>query len=301
MKTVKHIKYILLIVVAFSFASCERDAKNVDLPSIQPQLVVQGVLSPQEPETRIYVSLSSPVFGSISSQDWIRDATVQISDGTTTVPLVFEFGSFANYYVADSVKLKIHAGKTYTLWVSTPDGKTVNSKCTVPFPADTTSLKYNWDTTSVYNANAGGIERTVRLNMEWTDFAGGANYYRAGADVISYPLSNPSQDIFERMYNNTFSDLLTDKNKDGGIMARRDLIATISEYFGGQTGSFSFRPKGIKMYLVNCDENYYKFHESANRNDSGDPFSEPVLVHNNIVGGLGYFGACNQFIKEVRF
>ncbi len=301
MKIVQHIKYTVLIVVAFSFASCERDAKNVDLPTIQPQLVVQGVLSPQEPETKIYVSLSSPVFGTVSSQDWIQNATVQISDGTTTVPLLLEFGSLASYYVADSLKLKIQAGKTYTLWVSTPNGKSVNSKCTVPFPADTTSFKYNWDTTSVYNTSAGGIERTVRLNMEWRDIAGGANYYRAGADVIVYPVSNPSQDIFERMYNNASSDMQTDKNKDGGIMARRDLMTTVSEYFGGQTGSFSFRPKGIKMYLVNCDEHYYKFHESANRNDSGDPFSEPVLVYNNIVGGLGYFGACNQFIKEIRF
>jgi hypothetical protein len=301
MKTVKHIKYLLLVVVAFSFASCERDAKNVDLPIIQPQLVVQGVISPQEPETKIYVSLSSPVFGTISSKDWIKDATVQISDGTITVPLQLQFGSSASYYAADSVKLKIYAGKTYTIWVTTPDGKAVNSKCTVPFPPNTASLKYNWDTTSVNNASSGIIERTVRLNMEWADEAGRVNYYRAGADVITYPVNNPSQDIFERMYNNTYDDLLTDKNKDGGIMARRDLTATVSEYLGGQTGDFSFRPKGIKMYLVNCDENYYKYHETANRNDGGDPFSEPVLVHNNIVGGLGYFGACNQFIKEVRF
>ena len=301
MKTVKHIKYILLIVVAFSFASCERDARNIDLPSIQPQLVVQGVISPQEPETKIYVSLSSPVFGTISSQDWIQNATVQISDGTTTVPLQLQFGASASYYVADSLKLKIQAGKTYTLWVSTPDGRNANSKCTVPFAADTSSFKYNWDTTSVYNASSGGIERTVRLNMEWMDIAGGGNYYRSGADVITYPVNNPSQTIFQRMYNNSLSDLLTDKNKDGGLMARRDLIATVSEYFGGQTGSFSFKVKGIKMYLVNCDEHYYKFHEAANRNDSGDPFSEPVLVPSNIVGGLGYFGACNQFIKEIEF
>jgi hypothetical protein len=301
MKTIKQLKYILLLTVTMGFASCERDALNVELPSIEPKLVVQGFVSPQEAATKIYVSISSPVFGNIPSENWVADATVKITDGSIVVPLQLDATTPELFYFADSNTLKIRAGATYTLWVNTPDGKSVSSKCTVPFPADIASLTYNWDTTVVNNGTSGGIERTVRLNMEWKDIAAQTNYYRSGAYVVTYTIDNPTTFFNEQMYNSSYTDLQTDKNKDGSIMAKRDLTAVVTEYVGGQTGSFSFRPKGIILYLVNCDENYYKFQETALKNDSGDPFSEPVLVHNNILGGLGYFGACNQYIHEINF
>lgn len=294
-------KYILLAIAAASFTSCERDANNIDLPTIEPQLVVQGVISPQNTETRIYVSLTKPVFSRSNNVEWITDATVKISDGTNTVQLQPVFSSSKSYFVADSSTLKIIEGKTYTLWVNTATGRAAKAECVVPYSSNTASLVYKWDTTSSYNSSIDAIERRIRLNMEWNDVAGGENYYRAGADVITYSVADPTKEYNEQMYNNTLSDLLTDKGKDGQLLARRDLDGLVTEYLGSVVYDFSFRPKGIRLYLLNCDINYYKFHESADRNSNGDPFSEPTLIYSNINGGVGYFGACSQYIKEIMF
>lgn len=292
---------LLLAITALCLSSCTRNATNVDIPTIEPQLVVQCFISPQDSAIKAYVSMSSPVFGNTSSLDGVTDATVKISDGVLTVPLKLEFSNGNSYYIADTSALKILAGKTYTLWVSTLSGFAAKASCTVPYPADTTSLKYNWDSTSETNTETGGIDRTIQLNMEWKDAPGESNYYRVGAFVLTYLADNPSSNFQEVMYNNANNDLITDKNNDGSILARRDLTAVVSEYDGGVISGFSFKPKGIKMYLLTCDVNYFKFHESADRNSNNNPFSEPTLIYTNIDGGLGCFGASNQFIKQVNF
>ena len=54
------------------------------------------------------------------------------------------------------------------------------------------------------------------------------------------------------------------------------------------------RPVGrLEVYLVNADENYYRYHDAVQRQNrvDGNPFAEPVPIPTNIQGGLGCFGA----------
>lgn len=304
MKLVKTTLYSLVLVLAsISFTACERDANNVEIPTIEPKLVVQCFISPQKPVIKAYVSLSSPIFGVYRNTDWINDANVEISNGSITKKMVLNNTSTIEpYYEIDSNDFKIEAGKTYMLMVSTPDGKTINAECTVPYPVDGTTITYNWDSISNVDINGGVKELKFRMNMQWRDVEQGLNYYRAGANVLLHPIDDSTRISSGRMYNDYFTDLQTDEGKDFGTFSRNGMEHTIMEYIGGSTGSFSFRAIGFDIYVLNCDENYYKYHKSAEGNNGGDdPFSEPTLVYSNIIGGLGCFGASNDFIKSVRF
>lgn len=295
------IKNKIIIAILASIAvfgtSCEQDAKNVTIPTIEPQLVVNCFLSPQDPEIRAWVSLSRPIFGTINQNNEIVDADVKLSDGTNTVTLTY---TPKKVYTISSAALKIEGGKTYTLFVSAV-GKTVKATCTVPVLFDTTSITLKWDTTFNIKRNEGVIERTVRLDIGWKDKQNGEDFYRVGADAMVYTVVDTTNITFQRLFNNEYTDLVSDKNKDGETLRRSRLETTVNEYFGGITGTFSLRIKGLKMYLLSCDKNYYLYHKSAEVNTGGDPFTEPVLVYSNVQGGLGCFGASNQYIKEINF
>ncbi len=291
---------VTALLVCMGFASCEQDAVNVDIPIIEPKLVLQSFISPQDTQIKVYVSLSRPVYNNnIKNNDWIKDADVKISDGLTTKQLLFD-GLSGTRYILNASQMPIVAGRTYTLMVNTKDGRSAKATCTVPYPTDTASLSYKWDTTANRNDNDGNIARTVRLNMSWNDIAGGINYYRAGASVRVIETTGAPNETLQNMYGPSYSDLQTDKNKDGQKMTINDLSAEVNEQIGGTVVGFSFRPVGIRIHLLSCDENYYKYHISAVNNGS-DPFSEPTLVFSNVQGGLGCFGAYNGFIKIISF
>ena len=302
MKTLKFYTHILLLLtLGIGFSSCERDAVNVDIPLIQSKLVVQCFISPQNPVTRAHVSFSSPIYGNSPREDWIRDAKVEITNGTTQATLVATNFNGRPAYEIDSSAFKIEAGQTYTLYVSTTDGRKVNAQCSVPFAIDASTLTYNWDTIVKIDQNVGSIERTVRLNMKWRDAQQGENFYRVGANVLVCALNDTTITFRERMSNNRFSDLFTDEGEDGKTFERNSLEQIVAEQIGGSVNEFSFRPKGIDIYILNCDKNYYRYHKTAENNNGEDPFSEPTLVFSNIIGGLGCFGASNRFIETIQF
>lgn len=291
---------ITALLVCLSFAACEQDATNVDIPVIEPKLVVQSFISPQDTLIKVFVSLTRPVYnGNINNNGWITDADVKISDGLTTKQLLFD-GLSGTKYTLHTSQMPIVAGKTYTLMVNTKDGRSAKATCTVPYPADTASLTYKWDTTANRDDNVGQITRTVKLNMSWNDIAGGVNYYRAGSFVRMVETNGTPEETLQTMYGPSYSDLQTDKNKDGQKIAMNDLSAEVYEQIGGTVMGFSFRPIGIRVYLLSCDENYYKYHKTA-VNNGGDPFSEPTLVFSNVQGGLGCFGAYNEHVKIISF
>lgn len=301
MRVFKYSWYIVLIATIIGFSSCEYDATNVDIPVIESKLVVQCFISPQKTKVEALVSFSSPIYGNNKAEDWIDNATVEITNGTIQKKLTLNNNGFRPKYEIDSNDFKIEAGRTYTLYVSTPDGRTVNATCTVPFKIDSTSLVYNWDSVVTKKPDVGSIDRTIRLNMKWTDRQQGENYFRAGANVLIYAENNPNNVLKERMSNNSYSDLFTDAGKDGATLERNSLERTVTSQVGGSVGQFSFIPKGIEIYILNCEENYYKYHKTSESNNIDDPFSEPTLVFSNIIGGLGCFGASNEYIKTIDF
>ncbi|CAA9283047.1 MAG: hypothetical protein AVDCRST_MAG95-3437, partial [uncultured Adhaeribacter sp.] len=113
-------------------AGCEEDVTDKIKIDGKSQLVVTSFISPQDTVLTVQVQKTRPVVGITQNpnQGKIINATVALSDGTQTVPLLYE--AQREIYRVKASALLIAAGKTYTLTVSTPDGLSAKGICTVP-------------------------------------------------------------------------------------------------------------------------------------------------------------------------
>jgi len=63
----------------------------------------------------------------------------------------------------------------------------------------------------------------------------------------------------------------------------------ISSYFSEYNTTDS-----IRYYIINCSEEYYKYHMSVKNYQGDDFFVEPSLIYNNVENGLGNFSSFNM-------
>ncbi|MBC7571767.1 MAG: DUF4249 family protein, partial [Spirosoma sp.] len=141
--------------------------------------------------------------------------------------------------------------------------------------------------------------------LRWLDPAGEVNFYRvAGQNEYTYKTqirstpNGPVRDSLIRgqdswVFNN--GSTTTDLGRDGQeLISSRGRLAMVYNFRNGEQPS---RPKGkLTAYLLNVDENYYRYHDEVARQSKvrNNPFAEPVLIQTNVRGGLGCFGAYNK-------
>ncbi len=83
---------------------------------------------------------------------------------------------------------------------------------------------------------------------------------------------------------------ITDESFDGGTFRGR-------LQFYGNLGSGNF---ALRVYALTEDGFRYLRSYTAYEDSRFDPFSEPVNVHNNVVGGYGFFMVSNLLEVEVE-
>ncbi len=275
MKTL-NIKILAIVILSVTLTSCEKVVTNVDLPDAEQQLVIQSFISPQDDITKVWVSLSTPVFSETPydiEEDFLDNATVVISDGATSKTLVFK--NSKNYYYISSLDFPIVAGKTYTLNVSTPDGKKCDAMCTVPL-SNPLSFELVSIDTNTYDDDYGF------LKTRFKDISGEKNYYR----VFAYDKRPHAGDtIYNELYPEYGNEVFTDINNDGNWL--------------NQTFHFYNNIKILVFNILNVDKHYYSYHKSVIGNEDGNPFSEPVIVYSNVNNGLGVFCAYNSLSEEI--
>jgi len=261
----------------FVLSACDDDPLSKPVNHVQipytPRLVVQSFICPQDSVIRVSVLRTEPTVGKVEvnkgKYDFVKDALVTLSDGTTTVTVPYD----KNWSVfrMRAEQLPIVAGKTYYLSVRSPDGLRAEASCTVPASVvDISSVKRTRE------KNDKGREKMV---ISWQDIAGEANYYRVM--IMSYF----SNDNYFFLQNELTYDPLTDEGKDG-----QRIFSQRMEY------QESYPKYPYVLLLCNVDRPYYEFHRTfaiqvANRDN---PFAEPSLMYTNIQGGLGVFAAYNR-------
>ena len=274
----KNIYRIISGLVALTAISCEELVESVDLPQVEPVLVVQSFISPQDSFILVSVSESMPVLGTVSSFEqvnYIDDATVTIYDGEGHSKVV-PFSGISGKYALPATMFEVVAGQTYYLEVTDKQGRQVKSHCTVPAYANETLAITGFDTVG------DGDFKDIYVKYQFTDTPGDQNYYRvavngtaideSGTGLITFPIS----DYYEgQIY-------ITDKNQDGKTFLFRQHI--YEDYL-----------VSVTFLLLHTDRHYYDYHKSVSGFIGDDPFSEPVLIYTNIEGGLGVFAAYNQF------
>jgi hypothetical protein len=276
-----YIRIASFLAMGFLFASCERDA-NIEVPVAQPQLVVGSFLSTDQDSFFVSLTLSNPVFSGNNSQtrnEIVRNATVVISDGTSSAPLIFS-NQFEQYYVASSVYALV-PGRIYTLNVSTPGGLKAQGTCRLVSASSVANI-YTGIDSIVKSDEFGYREVEYRLTVRWDDVPEEKNYYRVYAvakqvyfgDTIYTPVSG---------YNDVY--LKSDEGKDG-----QSLKETL--YINSSRGVFEDGGDGLigyEVYVLKTDEHYYRYYKSLSNYSGDDPFSEPVLIYTNVENGLGIF------------
>lgn len=295
--------YSLLTISQFLLLSCESLIKEIDpsfLPETDSKLVVACFISPQDTVLAAKVTETKLLIGTTGDiKDDITNATVSLSDGSKTIQLIYN--AKLGYYRALPTNLPILVGKTYTITVSTPDGRKVSASTTVPVHTDIKEVRI--DSTTINESQRGNnvINKSYDVKVIWQDKTGESNYYRAISEygMIFYlpdPKNNkniiPTQVI-------TLIDLRTldDKGTDGQLLSlSRDYQPT----FASGTG-IKGRLDKIRVGLFQTDIHYYNYHTSLRRQrENNNPFAEPVLLYTNINGGFGCFGAYNATWQEFK-
>ncbi len=300
--------YSLLIISQLFLLSCESLIKEIDpsfLPETDSKLVVACFISPQDTVLAAKVTETKLLIGTTGDiRDDVTNASVSLSDGSKSVRLVYS--PKLGYYRALSSELPILVGKTYTITVSTPDGRQINASTTVPNNIAIKEVKI--DSTKVNDFQQGNSVTNTEYDVKviWQDKAGEPNYYRAISEFIF--LYRIVDSINKKVINAPVSaivDLRTidDKDADGKLLSlnRAYLPTNIGGNIQGQDANLKTRLDKIKVGLFQTDIHYYNYHTSLRRQrENNNPFAEPVLLYTNINGGFGCFGAYNATWQEAK-
>jgi hypothetical protein len=285
----KRASLFLIVSVLLLAAGCEKDA-NVKLPEVEPKLVVTSFLSPQDTLIKVWIKKTRPIFESydVNTSDAVADATVIISDGTASATLAFDpTGSNNGYYKIPAAVFPIVENKTYSLSVSTPDGKSASAVTTVPsFSIVTFNANISYVT---LDSTATNYKRQYDIVCSWDDVPGSGSKYRIVVMKAEY-----DHFLGDTLYYVFMDDFVNDEGKEGTRMEfKYQRTAYYYDYASANTNLI-----GYNIYLYQINDEYLKYHKTV-RSSGDDPFSEPVLVYSNITGGLGVFSAYNELGKII--
>lgn len=281
-------KIILALSAFFSlflFSCNSFFESDVDIPAEKPKLVVYGYLTAEDDTIKLSVQYSKPIYTVTNYYTEfyppVTDATVKISDGSTTINLVYD--AYQRKYV--SAEMQVMAGKTYSLEITTPRNERVTSSCTVP-----TSEVPIIEITSVENDSIYIYNRIINFRLR--DIPGKGHFYRVLiAQIFSYSEFSQIPDYVYHVPLQTGEEYFSDANKDG-------------EYFIFRTAPLGLgesQVQEVTFYTSITDEHYFNFHKSVLGFQSDNPFSEPTPVYSNIEGGLGVFAASKAHTFTLAF
>ena len=273
----KKLTYIFLLASIALLSACERDVTGVEVPKVNPELVVFSFISPEEFHIKVNVSLSRPIFGKPTPNANVNNAVVTLSNANGQKVTLPYADTIAAYYTNQNV-MPIEPGKTYTLEVEYSNYKT-KATCTVPLskPEVTEII-----TTKLADPNSGNNGPFYIYNYKFNDVASKKNYYRVMTQYYSAPGSwGPGY----------YSEICGSFYDDEGFEGK-----TIS----GKCEDYSFSSIENKRYffLLNTDVHYYEYMRRRVNYFGDDPFSEPSPQYNNMIGGLGVFASYRMSIKE---
>jgi hypothetical protein len=271
--------FAALLLLSF-FSSCERDA-NVDLPEIDPKLVLVSFITPQDTLITATLTRSQPIFQAYdpNANQPVSNAVITMSGNSGSVQLLYN--ATLEKYTAPIAALPIVAGATYTLTATTPSGESVEAQTTVPVNNGISGFSVTINDSLIEYPFS--VQLSTQLTFVMNDFPAEENYYRFfSAIVIRDTLTNDTNSV------RFMSQLFSDNNQDGQSI-QSILQGTWSEY--DPTGSR--KVVGYDFWMFNANLDYFRYHKSLYNYAGDDPFSEPVLIYTNVKNGLGVFAAAN--------
>ena len=280
----KRFIYVWLFILT---ASCEKLVTDVEVPMVNPQLVMYAFLSPEEDTMYVHLYQSRPVFNSndIDPSIPLSNAVVNITSKSGS-NAVFNYNARIGLYELAKTAFTLIPGETYTV-SATRNGQSIYGTTTVPLDIVLTDeVKYF---KLPQNTNNPESTPTGRIRMIWTDPLTQKNYYRVITQMVYYSGINYQDTMY---YNLCDDELLNDREKNG-----QTFISVCDDYSGkniyGIPDTTFFR-----TFLLTTDHHYYEYHIRRLNYYGDDPFTEPQSQYSNTVGGLGCVAS---YRKAVNF
>lgn len=292
----KNIKiFILLVISLLTFWGCNNFVTDIDpsqLPSTDSRLVLSCYISPQDTIISAKLTETKTVISTGGTRADITNASMKISDGTKTVALVYDNNLL--YYRALPSQMPILVGKTYTMTVSTPDGRSVSSKCTVPPPITIKEIKVDSGTAITIRKLNSKEVKEYYLKLIWQDLPGTVDYYRGFGFVTGNIIANEKSNLGSQATFAVDFTSVDDKYSDGQLLS-------LNVTYQPPRNIDQFTLQKLTVGLFHADINYFNYHESLRKQRANsNPFAEPVLLYTNVDGGFGCFGAYNATWKELK-
>jgi len=276
----RQVRFSFLLLALAPFLSCTKDI-TIDLPEVEQKIVVEGGIEPgQYPWVILTKSVGyfDPVDSASLAQNIITDATVIVSNGVISDTLDVTFDP--NYFIPIVYKgstLVGQAGGTYTLTVTTPDGKSISSVTTIPQPLPLDSLWFKVETS---------INNNDSLGFAWahmSDPSGFGNGYRwfakrLGKDAVFVPPLGSAFD--DKFIDGKSFDFAYNRGSLPGSSAPDDNNSERGYFKLGDTIAVKFCTIGTR------EVDFFRTYEIEVGNN-GNPFAAPGVVRTNIEGGLG--------------
>jgi len=286
------------LLLSLFLVGCETIV-TVDLPEAPSQIVVNSLFNPDS-VWMAHISRSQGILES-GPMEIIPNATVEVWSNNTRIASLPHIGN--GFYKAATQYPQ--AGQAYEIRVTAPGSALATARDTAPFPTVLErvdkklifgGIYYNWE--------------EYECTLHFTDPPGVKNYYHLAllasetwqGETYYFPYYFESNDLLlnEGEVNLDPEHRFSGEEAffDDAVFADRAYALTISfeEY-----DYYDRDDTQIFIILSTVSEAYYKYHQSfeTQRTRGDNPFSEPVMVYNNIQNGLGIFAGSSSSVYQV--
>ncbi|MBO0935475.1 DUF4249 domain-containing protein [Fibrella sp. HMF5335] len=312
----KSLFYLLPVLLITACTNLKTEVNPSMLNDQSEKIVVNSYISPQDTLLKVKVSRSKPaVSGAAVVPPFnVNNATVSLSDGSRSI--LFTYNNTAEYYQAKATLLPIQTGKTYTLTVTSADGKQVTAQSTVPNQVPISSISLD----STISSTSTEWQKSFRVHFTWQDPTAETNYYMycgyfAWNSKIA-PTANgkvkstvPAVAPLPFITQATTDNLICDNLQQGGALSTQsaDVVTlTINKQEANAAEAIKHLSVGkslpgarLTLRLANTDAFFYTYTSAVLRQKQAgtNPFAEPVPIPTNVKGGLGCFAAYNRTEK----
>ena len=290
------IKLLIYCSILFILFSCKEDffdsVTEVPLPEHEPQLSIGATINASFPQTAIVRVSSTLSILDTSDFQPVTDAQVMLYE-EDDLNAVFRDEHNAGWYTSEEA-LELTSGKSYTLKIDSPTFGSIEATQILPEEVEILSASYQSDNAiDIYG------ERVDEVIIEFNDPKDEENYYIVSV-LAAYPFENedtsfvletlvydsPVDPILEQLPSGLFFNDVSFEGENYRLRVGIELREAISynEIVSGP-------PEKLTINLTTINKDFYLFQKTFDAfwENEGNPFAEPVIIHENIEGGAGLF------------
>ena len=304
----------LFLALFLILPSCEEPVDIVP-PAGNPQIVIDGNFSPDD-FIKVYLSEERPLQN--DSTRYISDAVVKVrTDGGIgrTMRLMPADGNYPNQPFYQS-NFKPRLRTTYTLEVEANGFPRIKAASKAPDPVPVIDVRLD----SVVSSRPSQDRRETLYNFYGSitiqDPMSVQNYYHFAETILPidwFTISGGDTNLILNQEYFLAPVFLTDNQDPSFFSLTHENGFLIDDTdFDGQQKTIPFRAavafdanfrlvNSLNILFRSVSADYYQFHSTYTRQilAQESPFSEPVIVFNNVENGLGNFSGYSTYIDSV--